>query len=176
MISSEMVKIKIEKQASSESQKWKNPVGGSGGGGASQRPTAPLPVSLGLLFVNKPPPRPVPPLASGSGRWGCGGGLMSQGHPGLPGKRPPPLRGPGPGPAEASAGSVGRVHCSCLETPACCHSFHPRGGRDSPRERGGPLQPCPKPLGNKTKTPSYPTGKGDWRPFPVLVGRHRTNQ
>lgn len=42
-------------------------------------------------------------------------------------------------------------------------------------EGDGPLQPSPNPFGNKTKTPSYPTGNGNWRLFPVPLGTYETS-
>lgn len=133
--------------------------------GAFSETTALVLVSLGLLFVNKPR-RPPPPCKWQQGhRW-------SQRTPGLPAQHPPPLWGPGP--AKASARSVGRVQRSCLESPVSCHSFHPQD-RIHPVGRVALSSPVPTPLGNKTKTPSYPTGNGDWRLFPVLFGTHETN-
>lgn len=155
MISSEMVKIKIEKQASSESQKWKNPVGGSGGGGGSWRPAAPLPVSLGLLFVNKPPPRPVPPLASGSRRWGGGGGGSGPRAP--RGSRGSRLLFGGQGlalPRHLLGAWEGFTAPALKPPPAVTLSIHGVGGIH--RGRGVALSsPVPTPL--ETKQKPHPT-------------------
>lgn len=125
----------------------------------------PVLVSPGLLSVNKPP-LPLPPAQ------GAAGGALVPGDAGAPGA--------------ASTSSLGARSCQgiCSERgkgsafppriPVPCHSFHPQG-RIHPRGRVALSSPVPAPIGNKTKTPSYPTGNGDWRLFPVLFGTHETN-